>query len=180
MLTADVSLCSPFSRPRVPALLHIFWIFTLAAVSISSSSSFSCLSSPPPTPEICRLLFALVPFNVSPSPSPPCPPRAPRGPSSICRSLIRADAFTCSRIFPRRSPTSPAQTENPAHRPSRASSTKPYSLHISASAAEQPAKTSPIRNRADPRRVRRIQVPEEEQTDDPNKGICWFSYSLSE
>lgn len=83
---------------------------------IFSGFSSSQQSASPPRvfapPEICSLLFALVPFNVSPSPSPPRPPRAPRGPSSVCGSLIRADAFTCSRISPRRAPTSQAQTES--------------------------------------------------------------------
>lgn len=41
------------------------------------------------------------------------------------------------------------------------------------------SKTSPVPNRADPQRVRLIQVPEEEQTDHPNKRICFVVYSLS-
>lgn len=38
-------------------------------------------------------------------------PEHPGGHPPSCGSLIRADAFTCSRISPRRSPTSRAQAE---------------------------------------------------------------------
>lgn len=152
-------------------MLHIFWIFILAAVSISSS----CLCPPPP--EICRLLFALVPFNVSPSPSPPCPPRAPRGPSSVLR------IFDQSRCFHMRSDFSPpfayvtGASRNLTRRPSGESSTKPYSLHISASAAEQPAKQpakqAPFIIGLILRGIGAFRS-QEEQTDDPNKRICLF------
>lgn len=36
------------------------------------------------------------------------------------------------------------------------------------------SKTSPIHNQADPQRVRRIHIPEEEQTDDPRRGFALF------
>lgn len=155
---------------------HSVSFFPLLVTSLLLSSSQQWASSPcvysPLSPESQRLPFSLIPFNISPSSSSSFS-RAPQGhpPSSL--HFDQSSYFAVFHLRHRRKHKS--LTRIIFQDWTGKSSTKPYSLHISASVRVRKKNKPHSWSDSDPQRVHRVQVPEEEQTDDPHKRCFYFT-----
>lgn len=143
----------PLAGPFSP-LCSIFSGFSSSQQSASPPRVFA-----PPHPRFAVSCLLSCPLMFPPPHLLLVLPEHPGGHPPSCGSLIGADAFTCSRISPRRARLRHGRKQKSQAQTERGKFNKAVFSTYICERCRTASKTSPIHNRADPRGDQRIQVP---------------------